>query len=170
VITYLILLGIVLAITGDRRDLLALRRPRSWGTALGLAVVVVVAIEILDRALDPLLHGAREQGLTPSHWEPNHAAAYVANGIVLATIVPFVEELVFRGLGYSLLERYGRWLAIVLVGLTFAAGHGLVQAFPELAVFGGALAWLRSRTNSVYPGMLIHGTFNALAVIFAVAV
>jgi uncharacterized protein len=79
-----------------------------------------------------------------------------------------VEELTYRGLGYSLLERYGRWFAIVTVGLCFALDHGLVQAFPELALFGCALAWLRMKTTSVYPGMLLHASFNGIALVAAV--
>ena len=55
------------------------------------------------------------------------------------------------------------WIGIIATGLLFAASHGLVQAFPELAALGFALAWLRQRTDSVYPGMLVHGTFNSLA-------
>ena len=83
-------------------------------------------------------------------------------------VAPVVEELTYRGLGYSLLERYGRWFAIVTVGCVFALDHGLVQAFPELALFGCALAWLRMRTTSVYPGMLLHATFNGIALVAAV--
>ena len=36
---------------------------------------------------------------------------------------------------------------------------------PELALFGCALAWLRSRTRSVFPGMLVHATFNAVGLL-----
>jgi membrane protease YdiL (CAAX protease family) len=43
-----------------------------------------------------------------------------------------------------------------------------VRAFPELAVFGSALAWLRSKTNSVYVGMLVHSAFNGIALAAAV--
>jgi uncharacterized protein len=88
---------------------------------------------------------------------------------VIAVIAPLVEELTFRGLGYSLLARYGRWPAIILVGLAFGLAHGLVQAFPLLAAFGAGLAYLRSRVNSVYPCMIVHGVFNAVALTVAVA-
>jgi uncharacterized protein len=98
----------------------------------------------------------------------DHAAAYVANGLVIAVAAPFVEELAFRGLGYSLLERYGRWTAIFATGLAFGLAHGLVDAFPFLAAFGIGLAYLRSRVDSVIPGMIVHGLFNAVALTFAV--
>jgi hypothetical protein len=124
---------------------------------------------VLTRLLGPILSPGREQGVTPDTWQPEHAAAYVANGVVIAVVAPLIEELTFRGLGYSLLVRFGRWTAIVLVGLSFGLAHGLVQAFPFLAAFGAGLAYLRSRVDSVYPGMIVHGLFNAVALTVAVA-
>jgi membrane protease YdiL (CAAX protease family) len=106
--------------------------------------------------------------LTPSHWEPAHAAAYVSNGVVICTLVPLVEELTFRGLGQTLLRFLGRWPAIVVVGVAFGLAHGLVDALLVLVPFGIALAWLRDRTNSVVPGMVVHGVFNGLALAAAV--
>jgi len=169
-VVYGVILVVVLVIAGFRRDLLALRAPRSWKAALGLSVAVLVGVYVAIAILDPFLHAGREQGLTPTGWQPEHAGAYVANFVVVAGLAPLVEELTFRGLGYSLLEGFGRWLAILVVGVAFALDHGLVQAFPELAIFGCALAWLRSRTLSVYPGMAVHATFNAIALIAAVTV
>jgi membrane protease YdiL (CAAX protease family) len=160
----------VLAIAGRQRDLLAFRRPRSWPIGLGLAFLLLVGVYITIAVIDPLFHGAREQGLTPSGWEPEHAGAYAANFVVVAGIAPLVEESLFRGLGYSLLVRYGHWLAIGIVGVAFAFDHGLVNAFLELALFGCALAWLRSRTESILPGMIVHATFNAIALVAAVTV
>ena len=154
---------------GDRRDLLALRRPTSWKTSIGIAVAIGIGMAILAGVLGPLLDPGREQGVTPDVWRPSHAAEYVANGVVICIVAPFVEELTFRGLGYSLLIRYGRWTAIVLVGVAFALAHGLVEAFPFLFALGAALAYLRSRVNSVVPGMLVHGLFNATALTVAVS-
>ena len=154
---------------GRRRQLLALRRPTSWRTALGIALGVGAMMLLLSYALGPVLNPGREQGVTPATWEPAHAAAYIANGVVICFVAPFVEELAFRGLGYSLLVRYGRWTAIALVGIAFGLAHGLVQAFPFLAALGAGLAYLRSRVDSVYPGMIVHGSFNAIALTVAVS-
>jgi len=153
---------------GDRRKLLALRRPTSWARAAVIGVGIGIAMAVLLGLLSPLLKPGQEQGLTPTRWEPSHAAAYIGNAIVIAVVAPIVEELTFRGLGYSLLEPLGRWVAIVLVGLLFGLAHGLVEAFPFLAAFGAMLAYLRSRVDSVYPGMIVHGLFNAVALVVAV--
>jgi membrane protease YdiL (CAAX protease family) len=124
---------------------------------------------VLTLLLTPILEPGREQGVTPDTWQPKHLAAYLVNGIVIAMVAPVVEELTFRGLGYSLLTRYGRWTAIIGTGLAFALAHGLVNAFPILAAFGIGLAYLRSRVDSVYPGMIVHGLFNAIALTVAVS-
>lgn len=172
-LTSLVLFGIVLAIVlylarGDERGLLALRAPRSWPEAAGIAFGVVVSISILGALLEPLLHPGREQGLTPSHWEPDRAGQFALNFAVIVLVAPVVEELTFRGLGYSVLRPYGRWTAILLVGLTFGLAHGLIQALPILAAFGAGLAYLRDRTESVYPGMVVHAAYNAAALILSV--
>jgi membrane protease YdiL (CAAX protease family) len=65
------------------------------------------------------------------------------------------------------LRPYGEWLAIVLVGVLFGVAHGLVQALPLLVALGCGLAYLRSRVDSVYPGMIVHGFFNAAALTVA---
>ena len=159
----------IAGLAGERRDVLALRRPTSWGRAVRIGAGIGVGMIALTTLLDPLLHPGREQGITPDTWEPKHAAAYVANGVVIAVVAPIVEELTFRGLGYSLLARYGRWTAIVITGLAFGLAHGLVEALPFLAAFGIGLAYLRSRVNSVIPGMIVHGLFNAVALTVAVS-
>ena len=167
---YAIFLGVVLAISrGDTRELLALRRPRGWGRAIGIAATVAVGVIVLEVALDPVLHAGREQGLTPTHWESSHAAAFAASFVVLALVGPFVEEATFRGLGYSLLAPYGQILAIVAVGVLFGLAHGLVEALPILVALGAGLAYLRARSDSLYPCVVVHAAFNAFALALAVA-
>jgi membrane protease YdiL (CAAX protease family) len=170
-IQFAVIAAIVYGIAGlgDRRGLLALRRPTSWPRAIRIGIGIGVGMIVLTQLLGPILEPGREQGVTPDTWQPDHAAAYVANGLVIAVVAPIVEELTFRGLGYSLLARYGRWTAIILVGVAFGLAHGLLQAFPFLAAFGAGLAYLRSRVDSVYPGMIVHGLFNALALTVAVS-
>ena len=41
-------------------------------------------------------------------------------------------------------------------------------SLPVLAGFGCVLAWVRSKTRSVFPGMVIHGFFNLIALVVAV--
>ena len=170
-VVYLIWLGAVLWIASGNWSLLALRRPSSISRAAGLAVAAVAAIYVLEAIVSviPLPESpGKEQGLAPTHWEPAHAGAFAANIVLFAVVAPIVEELTFRGLGQSLLAFLGQWPSILLVGLAFGLAHGLVEALLVLVPFGIALAWLRSRTDSVYPGMVVHALFNGVALAAAV--
>jgi membrane protease YdiL (CAAX protease family) len=99
---------------------------------------------------------------------PDRAGQFALNFLAIVIVAPVVEELTFRGLGYSVLRPFGRWTAIVLVGVAFGLAHGLVQALPVLVAFGAGLAYLRDRTDSVYPGMILHAAFNALVLTLSV--
>jgi membrane protease YdiL (CAAX protease family) len=163
-----IVLGFVLLIAKPRYDLLALRRPSSITQALKAVGIALVAIYVFEEVYAGITHPGNEQGLTPSHWEPAHAPAYIANAIVICTFVPFVEELTYRGLGFSLVEHLGRWPAILIVGVMFGLAHGLIVTLPVIVAFGCVLAWIRDRTDSAVPGMFLHGTFNLIALVVAV--
>jgi membrane protease YdiL (CAAX protease family) len=164
------ILALVLAIAHGRHDLLALRRPNAFWRMVGYVAAALVAIYVFEGAYAALTHPGNEQGLTPSAWEPHHAAAYITNAVVICTLVPFTEELTYRGLGFSLLRPFGRLTAILLVGLLFGLAHGLIVSLPIIVAFGCALAWIRDRTDSVIPGMFLHGTFNLIALVVAVTV
>jgi hypothetical protein len=161
---YAIILAVVLLVArGLPRSELGLRAPASWKRALGLALVVLIALLIAEVILESVLHGAREQGLEPPHWEPERAAPFAFNAAVIVLVAPPIEELAFRGLGFALLRPLSVVLAVVATALAFAAAHGLVSGFPALFLFGLAVAFLRARTRSLYPGMVLHACFNAAA-------
>ena len=166
-----IMLAIVLALAGRERprELLGLRQPESWPRALGLGVAVVIGVFVFTAALAPLLQPGEEQGLVPEGWDGDRAPQFAANFVVIAAFVPLVEELMFRGVGFALLRRFGVPAAIVAVGVAFALVHGIVEGLPVFAAFGAALAYLRHRTRSIYPCVVVHGFFNAISLTAAVA-
>ena len=165
---YGLILGAVLAIAYERTDFLALRKP--IGHAVRIAAGVFVAIYICEVIVSqlPIRNPGNEQGLTPTHWEPAHAGAFAANVVLLACVAPIVEELTFRGVGQSLLGAFGRWPSILMVGVAFGVWHGLVQAELVLVPFGIGLAYVRDRTRSVIPGIVVHAAFNGLAIALSV--
>ena len=165
-----IMLGIVLWIAagGPARDLLALRQPRSWARAAGIAAIVFAVTLVVSGILSPFVDPGEEQGLTPDRWDASRAPQFIANAIVIAAFAPFVEELMFRGLGFSLLSRFGTTAAIVVTGVLFGPVHGLVFGLPILITFGLGLGWLRARSDSVYPCIALHGFFNTVALVASV--
>jgi membrane protease YdiL (CAAX protease family) len=167
-IFYGLILVLVLAIAYERTDFLALRRPglHPVRTAAGVFISIYI-VEVLVTLL-PIRNPGKEQGLTPTHWEPAHAGAFGLNVVLLVVLAPIIEELTFRGVGQSLLQPFGRWPSIIGIGVAFGAWHGLVQAELVLVPFGIGLAYLRDRTRSTIPGMFVHAAFNGLALALSV--
>jgi membrane protease YdiL (CAAX protease family) len=163
----LIQFGVVLAIVlliargRNRREFFALRRPASWGLAASISIFVVVAIVLIAQALAPFADPEGEQGLIPTYWDPDRIAQFAAFAFAVTIVGPVVEELMFRGAGFSLLEPFGRWTAVIGSGVAFGLVHGLLEGLPIITAFGLGLAYLRSRTQSLYPCVLLHASFNA---------
>ena len=159
------MLLLVLAIAGFDRDLLALRRPRVVAARRsGSRAAVFVGSFIVIELLEQVLHGGEEQGLTPDGWQPEHAGAYAANFVVIAVVAPIVEELTFRGLGYSLLEPFGPWIAIVVVGRRLrAAATVSSRACPSSCSSAARSRGCGRRRTASTPGSSLHALFNAIA-------
>ena len=130
-----------------------------------IAVGLIFLVLGLSFVLEPILHAGEEQGYAPDVWRPERARAFFVNGLVAATFVPFAEELFFRGLGVRALTFLGSVVAILGTALAFGLGHGILVALPIFVAFGAALAWVRLRSDSVWPGIVAHGLFNALALV-----
>ncbi|MDQ3723638.1 MAG: CPBP family intramembrane metalloprotease [Actinomycetota bacterium] len=161
-------LAIVLRIAGrgDLREMLALRRPSwSWTRVAVIGVLIVAGVIVLVASLPFLQQGEDEGNGAP--FDPDRAIPFALNAVVLVVISPVLEELMFRGLGFKLLERFGHATAIVLTGLAFGIFHGQLQQLPALAAFGVAVGYLRSRTHSVYPGIATHALLNLVGVVLA---
>jgi uncharacterized protein len=163
---YALMLGFALLIARgtDLRTTFALRRPRSVGRAAWQAAAALVAIWVVGAALSPVLNAGEEQGFVPEEWEPDKVLAFAANAVVVALVGPVVEELLFRGLGYTLVGAfYGTAAAVGVTAAAFAAAHGLLEGLPILFAFGVAVALLRRATTSIYPSIAVHCLFNAAA-------
>jgi membrane protease YdiL (CAAX protease family) len=78
-------------------------------------------------------------------------------------VIPFFEELIFRGFLQPALERHVRpWLAIFLTSLAFGAMHGVAAVVP-IAGLSLVLGYARQRTGSVWAAFALHAVNNSLA-------
>ncbi len=156
---------------GLDRAVLGLRRPPSWRSALGLVAAGYVTIIVAGFFLNLFLKAGEEQGLVPDEWDPDRAAPFLANFLVVVAVAPLVEELTYRGLGFAAVRSaWGSTAAVVVTSIAFGLAHGLVVALPILALFGVVLAIVRQRTQSVYPAMVLHAMFNGIALLAAVTI
>jgi membrane protease YdiL (CAAX protease family) len=166
----MLLLALLLARGTDRRTTFALRRPASIRRAVWQTALALLAIWILGAALSPVLNAGEEQGFVPDEWRPDRALAFAANALVVGVVGPVVEELLFRGVGYTAVQTWlGTGAAVIVTAVAFASAHGLVEGFPILVAFGIAVALLRRATGSLYPGIALHCLFNGAALAVGVA-
>ena len=84
--------------------------------------------------------------------------------IVAVFVAPFCEETFFRGFVFTGFKQGMPVIwAIVFSSLVFAVAHADPGSFAVLFIIGLALAFLRWRTRSIWPGMILHALNNGIA-------
>ncbi len=85
---------------------------------------------------------------------------------ILAAVViaPVVEEIFFRGfLFQGFRKKYGWVSAMLLSSAIFAAAHLDLASLIPTFVLGLVLTYVYHRSNSVWPGILLHFLINAFS-------
>jgi len=87
--------------------------------------------------------------------------------LLINSLIPAVtEELAFRGIIQATFERIvGIREAMLIQAALFSVVHLLPMMFPSHFLMGLMFGYLRLRTKSLYPGMALHGAWNALVVL-----
>lgn len=111
--------------------------------------------------------------LETGQWKGFTLGHMVLRGISICLIAPIVEELVFRGLLFTIIkDRFGSIAAIILPAVFFALLHikynnGGSQNIFVIVTFVDAVfyAYIRNKTNSIFITILLHCIGNSLALI-----
>jgi len=86
--------------------------------------------------------------------------------ISMCLVIPFAEELLFRGALYGgLRARLGPWPAAFLSALFFAILHESPTILLPLFGLGVLLAWIYERTGSLAAPTLVHVLNNTLTLV-----
>lgn len=86
--------------------------------------------------------------------------------ILLISVMPAIfEEMAFRGVIQSSLERvFNARDAWLIQAALFSVLHLSPLMFPSHFLMGLCFGYMRRRSRSIYPGMLLHAVWNALVV------
>ncbi len=84
--------------------------------------------------------------------------------ISIALIPCVMEELICRGVIFGIFRPSGFRPALFWSAACFGLLHGNLGSILYAFIFGLVVGYLRERTGSVVPGMLAHGTINAITV------
>jgi len=149
------------------RDLRQLLRPRIPSAAVTKRLLgVSIAFVILLSGYYALLH---RLGVPSVHYLTEYRSAHwpVWSAFLLISVLPgIVEEIGFRGIIQSSLTRItGAREAWLIQAALFSVLHLSPLIFPDHFVMGLCLGYLRRRSRSLYPGMALHATWNALVLI-----
>jgi len=84
--------------------------------------------------------------------------------ISVVVFFPVLEEIWYRGLMYTpLRDEFGKWWAIILLSIVFAAAHGSI---PINQFFGGLVfAWVYERRGTLVAPILLHAAGNGSLVL-----
>lgn len=86
--------------------------------------------------------------------------------VVGAVLAPLVEEIFFRGfLFQGFRAKYGWVNALLLSSGIFAAAHLDLASLVPTFVLGCLLAYLYHRSNSVWPGVILHVLVNSFGLL-----
>jgi len=151
---------------------LAFRRYRI-GNALFLVVVLIIIIfgintlySYLITALHLNVQTNDQLILQESKVAPLTTYATLFAAVIIA---PFCEEVFFRGFVFPGLRRgMSVGWAIIISSLLFGVAHADPGSFPVLFVIGLALAFLRWRTRSIWPCIMLHMLNNGVAALVIV--
>ena len=84
--------------------------------------------------------------------------------VVGAIVAPIVEEIFFRGfLFQGFRQKYGWMPALFLSSAIFGAAHLDPVSLIPTFVLGCVLAVVYHRSNSVWPGILLHAAINSFS-------
>jgi len=128
---------------------------RECGVGALFAIVLIGSADILIELFTPLRHGR-------GHGFP------IAETIAVFIPATLHEELVFRGYPYQLMRRVGKWFAIVVSSLVFAALHAgnddvTLLALVNVFLGGIVLALAYERYRRLWMPIGLHFAWNIMS-------
>lgn len=84
--------------------------------------------------------------------------------VILSLVVPFAEELLFRGFLFRALRGKLNfvWTALIVSAL-FGVVHGAAAVGFDVFALSLVLCYLREKTGSLWPGIALHALKNSVA-------
>ena len=151
-------------------DAFGFRNPRLWHTILLAAAATVLALPVAW-----LLGRGSAELMRLVHWQPETQSpveilqgttslgARIVFGVVAIGLAPLAEEVLFRGVLYSIVRQYGfPRLALWGTSLLFALTHLNAMTFVPLLILAVILVFLYENTRNLLAPVLTHSLFNAV--------
>lgn len=158
---------------------MALRRKQTFGTFTGLALPAKMPLMVLAAVAGLAAAFWMTIAVNMIPWPEEMLEIYQAESGSLSTskpvldfiavvlAAPLVEELLFRGLIYqAFCSLLPAGAAVVFQGMLFASVHGTAIWMIYSLFMGCVLGYVRKRSESIRPCILMHMVFNGSAYLF----
>lgn len=134
---------------------------RTMGMGCGLLIAAYGIVIVHNVVLIRLGVNTQAQAIMEMFNELESPAWLILVAVVIA---PLVEEIFFRGfLFQGFRQRYGWVAALLLSSFIFAAAHLDPVSFIPTFVLGTVMAYVYHRSNSIWPGIILHFLNNGFA-------
>ncbi len=143
----------------------------TWKRALKLAIItsiLVIPLTMLMKEgcalLVTYLSGKPEEQLAVQVFTKTVGWGQRVNfGLAAVVLAPIAEEILFRGVLYSVVKQYaGPMFALSSTSLLFAAIHANLISFLPLTVLAMVLVWLYEETGGLVGPIVTHALSNAV--------
>ncbi|TCO61492.1 CPBP family intramembrane glutamic endopeptidase [Caldanaerobacter subterraneus] len=135
--------------------LLVLIAVASWGVSGFLAVLTNYFLSKLGKV--PVMQIPPAQDLNE----------LIIQLIIFGLVAACCEEIFMRGLVMRSFEMRGSIKSVVITAILFAMLHLNVQNFLSILFLGTILGYVVYRTDSIFAGMIVHFTNNAISTILS---
>lgn len=137
------------------------------GLGCGLTIFVYMAMMVYGYLLTVLKIETQGEALLDVLRGMASPAGFVIAGVVAA---PLVEEIFFRGFLFQGLRQGLGWNKAALISSAiFATMHLQLVAVLPTFLLGYVFAFIYNRSNSIWPGVILHFLVNSFAMCLAVA-
>jgi membrane protease YdiL (CAAX protease family) len=156
---------LILVVTKQNmKDVLRLNRPKVGEVLISAAIPVIIFPAMLGLAFIAVLFVGLIFGSTDLSGFDPLMSTNLWLVILCAALLPGVcEEVLFRGVVLKGLQKNGVVFGIIMSSVLFGLFHMDPQRFIAQALLGAVAAIVVYRTNSIFCGMAVHFTNNALA-------
>ncbi|MFZ6720072.1 lysostaphin resistance A-like protein [Undibacterium sp. Ji49W] len=136
-------------------------------TLLGVPVLMLVpALSLLIMLLEQVLVQWMPVPVAQQKVFDQMMLSGLSSIVTACLIAPVVEEMLFRGIILrSFLNQYSRWQAIFASALLFGFAHLNIYQFFAALLLGCLCGWLYERSRSLWPGIILHASYNSLAML-----
>jgi len=137
------------------------------GLGCGLLIGSYALIIIHNLILTSLGIGLQADTIMNAFQQIETPVWFMLTGMVVA---PLVEETVFRGYIFAgFRKKYGWKVALLISSIGFALMHLQPSALFPTFILGAMLGYIYHKSNSLWPGIILHFLVNAMGLCSAYA-